>query len=176
MTSDETVDEAVEESQGGVQATEEAARSGEREAGESDKGGPHAEADGHGAPDKSPRRTEEHDQPQRAEVSNYEIVRHYFGLAADRLNLRDDVAEVLLSSYREVKVQIPVTLDDGNVHCFSGFRVQHNGARGPYKGGIRFHPEVDLDEVRALASLMTWKTAIVNIPRKRSAKPGPCSS
>ena len=61
-------------------------------------------------------------------------------------------------------MQIPVSLSDGKTHVFSGFRVQHNGARGPYKGGVRFHPEVDLDEVRALASLMTWKTAIVNIP------------
>jgi glutamate dehydrogenase (NAD(P)+) len=164
VTSDETVDEAVEESQGGVQATEEAARGGDREAGESDKGGPHAEADGHGAPDKSPRRTEEHDQPQRAEVSNYEIVSHWFDVAAQRLGLRDDIAAVLRSSYREVQVQVPVKLQDGRIHVFSGYRVQHNGARGPYKGGIRYHPEVDLDEVRALAELMTWKTAIVGIP------------
>jgi Glu/Leu/Phe/Val dehydrogenase, dimerisation domain len=140
VTSDETVDEAVEESQGGVQATEEASRSGEREAGESDKGGPHAEADGHGAPDKSPRRTEEHDQPQRAEVSNYEIVSHWFDVAAERLGLRDDIAAVLRSSYREVQVQVPVKLQDGRIHVFSGYRVQHNGARGPYKGGIRYHP------------------------------------
>ena len=59
---------------------------------------------------------------------------------------------------------MPVKLGDGKVHVFSGYRVQHNGARGPYKGGIRFHPEVDLDEVRALAELMTWKTAIVSLP------------
>ena len=63
-----------------------------------------------------------------------------------------------------MQVQIPVRLDDGKIHVFSGYRVQHNGARGPYKGGIRYHPEVDLDEVRALAALMTWKTAIVGIP------------
>ena len=107
---------------------------------------------------------QEEKTPSRAEVSNLEIVSHYFNLAAERLNLRDDVAQVMSSSYREVKVQIPVKLDDGKIHCFSGFRVQHNGARGPYKGGVRFHPEVDLDEVRALASLMTWKTAIVEIP------------
>src|SRR6185503_3677917 len=87
-----------------------------------------------------------------------------FNLAAGRLGLPDDVAAVLRSSYREVQVQIPVTLGDGKIHVFSGFRVQHNGARGPYKGGIRFHPEVDLDEVRALAMLMTWKTAVVGIP------------
>ncbi len=61
------------------------------------------------------------------------------------------------TSYREVTVQIPIKLSDGKTHVFTGFRVQHNGARGPYKGGIRFHPEVDLDEVRALASPMTWK-------------------
>jgi glutamate dehydrogenase (NAD(P)+) len=72
------------------------------------------------------------------------------------------VAAVLRSSYREV--QVPVKLQDGMIHVFSGYRVQHNGARGPYKGGIRFHPEVDLDEVRALAELMTWKTAVVSIP------------
>ena len=71
---------------------------------------------------------------------------------------------MLRSSYREVQVQVPVRLGDGKLHVFSGYRVQHNGARGPYKGGIRFHPEVDLDEVRALAELMTWKTAIVDIP------------
>jgi glutamate dehydrogenase (NAD(P)+) len=113
--------------------------------------------------DQSPRTTETpKDQP--AEVSNWDIVNHYFDLAAERLELRDDVAAVMRSSYREVQVQIPVTLSDGDIHVFSGFRVQHNGARGPYKGGIRFHPEVDLDEVRALAMLMTWKTAVVGIP------------
>jgi glutamate dehydrogenase (NAD(P)+) len=154
-----TSDGRAGESEGGVQATEEASR----EAG-ADRGGPHAEADGHGAPDKSPRRTEEHPQPQRAEVSNYEIVNHWFGVAAERLELRDDIAAVLRSSYREVQVQVPVKLEDGRIHVFSGYRVQHNGARGPYKGGVRYHPEVDLDEVRALAELMTWKTAIAGIP------------
>src|SRR5206468_5425636 len=74
------------------------------------------------------------------------------------------VSTVLRSSYREVQVQIPVKLSDGQIHVYRGFRVQHNGARGPYKGGVRFHPEVDLDEIRALASLMTWKTAIAGIP------------
>jgi glutamate dehydrogenase (NAD(P)+) len=98
------------------------------------------------------------------EVSNYEIVNHWFDLAADRMGLPDDIREVMRSSYREVQVQIPVMLGDGKIHVFSGFRVQHNGARGPYKGGIRYHPEVDLDEVRALATLMTWKTAVAGIP------------
>jgi glutamate dehydrogenase (NAD(P)+) len=114
-------------------------------------------------PDKSPRAANEGDGA-RAEVSNYEIVRHYFERAADRIGLPDDVRAVMSSSYREVQVQIPVVLEDGKIHVFAGYRVQHNGARGPYKGGVRFHPEVDLDEVRALAELMTWKTAIAGIP------------
>ncbi len=100
----------------------------------------------------------------RAELSNYETVRHWFALAADRLGLRDDVAEVMRTPYREVTVQIPVKQADGRIHTYRGFRVQHNAARGPYKGGVRFHPEVDLDEVRALAELMSWKTAIAGIP------------
>lgn len=101
---------------------------------------------------------------QRAEVSNFEIVSHYFTAAADRLGIDDDVRAVLMTAYREVQVQIPVRLSDGTLRVYSGYRVQHNGARGPYKGGVRFHPEVDLDEVRALASLMSWKTAIAGIP------------
>jgi glutamate dehydrogenase (NAD(P)+) len=125
--------------------------------------GAHA-GSGHGEPDKSAKQTEEEPAPSRAEISNYEIVEHWFNMAAESLDLPDDVAAVLRSSYREVQVQVPVRLGDGKIHVFSGYRVQHNGARGPYKGGIRFHPEVDLDEVRALAELMTWKTAIVNIP------------
>jgi glutamate dehydrogenase (NAD(P)+) len=113
--------------------------------------------------EQSPRTTDvPEDRP--AEVSNWDIVNHYFDIGADRIGLRDDVAAVMRSSYREVQVQIPVILGDDRVHVFSGFRVQHNAARGPYKGGIRFHPDVDLDEVRALAMLMTWKTAVVGIP------------
>jgi len=114
--------------------------------------------------DKSPRAANKGETPTRAEVSNYEIVSHYFDGAAERLGMRDDIATVLKTSYREVQVQIPIRRADGRIHVYSGFRVQHNGARGPYKGGVRFHPEVDLDEVRALASLMTWKTAIAGIP------------
>ena len=125
-------------------------------------------------PDKSPQAVEEAEvaakaaggvKPgQRAEVSNLEIVRHYFDLAADRLKLADDLRVVFWTPYREVTVQIPVKLSDGKVHVYSGYRIQHNGARGPYKGGVRFHPEVDVDEVRALASLMTWKTAVAGVP------------
>jgi glutamate dehydrogenase (NAD(P)+) len=153
------------------EATEERARAEEAEdesahgpaAPQEGEAGAHS-GEGHGEPDKSAKQTEEEPAPKRAEVSNYEIVEHWFNVAAERLELPDDIAAVLRSSYREVQVQVPVRLGDGKVHVFSGYRVQHNGARGPYKGGIRFHPEVDLDEVRALAELMTWKTAIVNIP------------
>ena len=120
--------------------------------------------------DKSPQATQEaagdhNGKPsQRAEISNLDIVRHYFEIAADRLKLEDDVRVVFWAPYREVTVQIPIKLSDGKTHVFSGYRIQHNGARGPYKGGIRFHPEVDIDEVRALASLMTWKTAVAGVP------------
>jgi glutamate dehydrogenase/leucine dehydrogenase len=106
-----------------------------------------------------------HEQPGgRAEISSYELVNHWFDVAAERLELRDDVRAVMRSSYREVQAQIPVKRADGRIHVYSGFRVQHNGARGPYKGGVRYHEEVDLDEVRALAMLMSWKTAVAGIP------------
>src|SRR4249919_1829906 len=101
---------------------------------------------------------------RHAEMSNLDIVRHYFDRAVERLELPDDIRTVFWTPYREVTVQIPVKLGDGKIHVFSGYRIQHNGARGPYKGGIRFHPEVDVDEVRALASLMTWKTAVAGVP------------
>ncbi len=101
---------------------------------------------------------------QLAEVSNLEIVRHYFDRATAHLQIPEDVCAVFWEPYREVSVQIPVRLSDEKIHVFSGYRIQHNGARGPYKGGVRFHPDVDIDEVRALASLMTWKTAVADIP------------
>jgi glutamate dehydrogenase (NAD(P)+) len=117
-------------------------------------------------PDKSPEAVEEAKirKVRPAEVSNLDIVRHYFDIAADHLGLADDLRVVFWTPYREVTVQIPVKLSDGKIHVYSGYRIQHNGARGPYKGGIRFHPDVDIDEVRALASLMTWKTAIAGVP------------
>ncbi|WP_205856721.1 Glu/Leu/Phe/Val family dehydrogenase [Phytoactinopolyspora endophytica] len=91
-------------------------------------------------------------------------VRLYVDNAARAVGLEDDVAQVLGSSYREVTVQVPLRRDDGSLLVAQGYRVQHNGARGPYKGGLRYHPEADLDEVRALASLMTWKTALLDLP------------
>jgi glutamate dehydrogenase (NAD(P)+) len=93
-----------------------------------------------------------------------EAVKLYFDRAADQLGLAESLRDVLVMSRREVQVQIPIEMDNGELHCLVGYRVQHNKARGPMKGGLRYHPEVDLDEVRSLASLMTWKTAVVNIP------------
>ena len=100
----------------------------------------------------------------RPTVSDYEIVNYYFNLACDRIVLPDDVREVMRTPYRQIEVQIPVRMTDGTRRVYSGYRVQHNAARGPYKGGVRYHSAVDIDEVRALAMLMTWKTALVNIP------------
>jgi glutamate dehydrogenase (NAD(P)+) len=114
--------------------------------------------------DRPPRESNPAENAGPADISAYETVNHWFDVAADRMGVADDVRAVLRSSYREVQVQIPAKLSDGRTHVFSGFRVQHNGARGPYKGGIRYHPDVDLDEVRALATLMSWKTAVVNLP------------
>jgi len=93
-----------------------------------------------------------------------EMVTRYFREAAATIDLPDRFYEVLETSYRETDVQVPVHCDDGGLKLYRGYRVQHNGARGPYKGGIRYHPAVDINEVRALASLMTWKTALLNLP------------
>ena len=87
-----------------------------------------------------------------------------FDNAAEKLNLDDGMRKVLRSPAREITVNIPVQLDDGRLEVFTGYRVQHSIARGPGKGGIRYGPDVTLDEVRALASWMTWKCAVVNIP------------
>jgi len=84
--------------------------------------------------------------------------------AARRLNLDAGVQAVLRQPERELTVAVPVIMDDGQVKVFTGYRIQHSSARGPCKGGIRYHPDVDLDEVRALATLMTWKCAVVGIP------------
>lgn len=88
----------------------------------------------------------------------------YFQQAADELDLSETMRSLLLTAKREVQVQLTAEMDSGALSTFIGYRVQHNDARGPLKGGLRYHPEVDLDEVRSLASLMTWKTAVVNIP------------
>ena len=87
-----------------------------------------------------------------------------FDIAARKLNLDDGVWKVLRMPTREITLHIPVQMDDGRIEVFTGYRVQHSVARGPGKGGIRYAPDVTLDEVRALASWMTWKCAVVNIP------------
>ena len=98
------------------------------------------------------------------ELSIFDEVNLFFDNAADRLDINPGLREMLKRPWRELLVQVPVRMDNGEVQVFSGSRVQHNVARGPYKGGVRYNPLADLDEVRALASLMTWKTALVNLP------------
>jgi len=99
-----------------------------------------------------------------AKVNPYEEMKKMVDKAGKTLGLDPGMVEVMKSPKRELSVNFPVKMDDGSVKVFTGYRVQHNEARGPYKGGIRFHPQVDIDEVRALASWMTWKTAVVDIP------------
>ncbi len=100
----------------------------------------------------------------RRKMTAFEEVNWQYNRAADVLGIPEHFKSMMRNCYRELKVQLVVRRDDGRVEEYYGFRVQHNGARGPYKGGVRYHPSVDMDEIRALASLMTWKTAIVNIP------------
>ena len=97
-------------------------------------------------------------------MSTFDEVNVFFDRAADRLGMGDGVREMLRRPWRELRVTVPVRMDNGEIEVFTGYRIQHNGARGPYKGGVRFHPDADVEEVRALASLMTWKTALVEIP------------
>lgn len=97
-------------------------------------------------------------------LSAYETACSYFDHAAGLMGLSSNMRKLLLTPEREVKVQVALEMDNGEIATFIGFRIQHNSARGPMKGGLRFHHEVDADEVLALAALMTWKTAIVNIP------------
>jgi len=98
------------------------------------------------------------------ESNPWESQRARFELAARKLNLEEGVWKILSYPNREIIVHIPVSMDDGHLEVFTGFRVQHSIARGPGKGGIRYAPDVTLDEVRALAAWMTWKCAVVNIP------------
>ena len=98
------------------------------------------------------------------EINPWEAQAARFDLAAQKLNLDDGIWKVLRYPNREIIVHIPVMMDSGQLEVFTGFRVQHSIARGPAKGGIRYSPDVTLDEVRALASWMTWKCAVVNIP------------
>jgi glutamate dehydrogenase (NAD(P)+) len=94
----------------------------------------------------------------------FENAQRQFDLAAEKLSLGKGMRRVLRVPQRELSVNFPVKMDNGDIEVFTGYRVQHNVSRGPAKGGIRYHPAVDLDEVRALAMWMTWKCALVNIP------------
>jgi glutamate dehydrogenase (NAD(P)+) len=104
-------------------------------------------------------------QPTVAEAPNiWAVAQQQFDQAAEKLDLDPGLRRVLRVPKRELTVNFPVTMDDGHVEVFTGYRVQHNLSRGPAKGGIRYHQDVTLDEVRALAMWMTWKCAVVNIP------------
>lgn len=94
----------------------------------------------------------------------FEATQYYFDKAAEHLNISAEFREALLTPRREVQVRVTIERDNGRLASFVGFRVQHDNHRGPMKGGLRYHPDVDLDETRALASLMTWKTAVVDLP------------
>jgi glutamate dehydrogenase (NAD(P)+) len=97
-------------------------------------------------------------------AESFEDTTHYFHKAAQFMGLPERVQRMLQNPDRVVKVEIAVEMDSGELGVFTGFRVQHNNARGPFKGGLRFHPTMDEDHSKALASLMTWKTAVVDIP------------
>jgi glutamate dehydrogenase (NAD(P)+) len=100
----------------------------------------------------------------REDLNPYRISQIQFDIAAEYLKLDPGLRQILRTPKRVLEVSIPTKMDNGQIKVFTGFRVQHNVARGPAKGGIRYHPAVTLDEVKALAMWMTWKTATVNIP------------
>lgn len=102
-----------------------------------------------------------------------DIALHHLNATAERLHLDDGIHEILKQPKRTLIVSVPIKMDNGNVKVFMGCRVQHNDARGPYKGGIRYHPDVTLSEITALAMWMTWKCAIIDIPYG-GAKGGVC--
>src|SRR5229473_2949123 len=105
-----------------------------------------------------------HDEVKSAALNPYHMALQQFEAAADKINLSEDMREILRQPKRELTVNFPVRLDNGRVKTFTGYRVQHNVNRGPAKGGIRYGPDVTLDEVKALAMWMTWKCAVVGIP------------
>jgi glutamate dehydrogenase (NAD(P)+) len=101
---------------------------------------------------------------EKKKINSFEMAKKQVDIAAKYLGLDPGSIEKLKNTKRELIVHFPVQMDDGNVRIFTGYRVQHNVARGPAKGGIRYHPDIDLDEMRALSMWMTWKSAVVNIP------------
>ncbi len=104
------------------------------------------------------------EQTSERRLSPSEAVLSSVYSSAERLKLEPEILELLRTPWREIRTQIPVRMDDRSLRIFEGYRVQHNGARGPYKGGVRYHPQADIDEVRALAMLMTYKCALMDLP------------
>jgi glutamate dehydrogenase/leucine dehydrogenase len=100
----------------------------------------------------------------RKRINPYEVALKQLADVAGKISVDPSILEVLKQPRRVVIVSVPIKLDNGSIKVFTGYRVQHNMERGPYKGGIRYHPDTDLDEVKALAMWMTWKTAMMNIP------------
>jgi glutamate dehydrogenase (NAD(P)+) len=94
----------------------------------------------------------------------FEATNYYFDQAASLMDLTENMRALLVTPDRELRVEVSIEMDSGKIGNFIGYRVQHDNARGPFKGGLRYHPHVDQDEARSLASLMTWKTAIVDLP------------
>lgn len=103
-------------------------------------------------------------ESERTTMSAGRIVKSQFDLAADLIGLEEYMRRILSRPFRSVAVEVPVRMDSGSIQSFRGYRIQHNGARGPYKGGIRYHPDADEHEVLGLATTMTWKTALMDIP------------
>jgi len=99
-----------------------------------------------------------------SDMKAFDSTQLYFNRAADLMDLSENIRRLLLTPKREIQVQVAIERDNGEIITLLGYRVQHDDSRGPMKGGLRYHPDVDLDEVRSLAALMTWKTSVVNIP------------
>jgi glutamate dehydrogenase (NAD(P)+) len=97
-------------------------------------------------------------------MNSFEATNLYFSRAASIMQLSTSIVRLFETPQREVKVGLTIEMDNGDVRTFQGYRVQHDNSRGPWKGGLRYHPHVDPDEVKALASLMTWKTAVIDVP------------
>ena len=102
--------------------------------------------------------------PTKRKTGMYQNVQRQYDHAADLMNLDPSVRKILATTNTEIVVHFPAKMDDGQVEVFTGYRVQHNNALGPYKGGLRYHPTVDIDATRALATWMTWKTSLAGLP------------
>ena len=103
-------------------------------------------------------------ETQQVKPNPFENALEQLRIAAEYLKLDEGIHQILASPKRQLTVSLPVKMDDGETRVFTGYRVQYNDARGPFKGGIRYHPNVTLDEVKALSAWMTWKTSVANIP------------